>query len=217
MKYPFVICFAVMGIVSNGQTGTITDTVRCRNNALYNYALYLPANYRTTSQWPVIFIFDPAARGTLEVRCFRKAAARYGYILICSNNAKNNLPADDLKDIINSMLEDTEARYTIDPNRIYTSGFSGGSRVAALLALENKNIAGIIGCGAGLPVKISNYAAPSFYYIGIVGDQDMNYLEMVDLLNQMNKLGIAGQLKIFEGAMNGRLLNYFRIYLLIHP
>jgi poly(3-hydroxybutyrate) depolymerase len=48
------------------------------------------------------------------------------------------------------MLIDTGARFPINPNRLYATGFSGGARVACTMAQSFKvRIAGVIGCAAG--------------------------------------------------------------------
>ena len=49
------------------ERGKIIDTVRCKLNPKFSYALYLPDNYSDTVKWPIIYIFDPAARGRVRV------------------------------------------------------------------------------------------------------------------------------------------------------
>ena len=183
----------------NIEKGKIIDTVRCKNPK-YSYALYLPAKYSESTKWPVIYIFDPGARGKLAVSGFVPAAEKFGYIAVCSNNSKNSMAGTELEEAINYLFSDTEARFSIDDGRIYTAGFSGGSRVASMVALNNKFISGVIGCGAGLP----NYAGlkniPSFDYFGLVGNRDMNYLEMCDLEKELDNLGMSVELRVFNGG-----------------
>lgn len=183
----------------NIEKGKIIDTVRCKNPK-YSYALYLPAKYSESTKWPVIYIFDPGARGKLAVSGFVPAAEKFGYIAVCSNNSKNSMSGTELEEPINYLFSDTEARFSIDDGRIYTAGFSGGSRVASMVALNNKCISGVIGCGAGLP----NYAGlkniPSFDYFGLVGNRDMNYLEMCDLEKELDNQGMSVELRIFNGG-----------------
>jgi hypothetical protein len=58
--------------------GVVIDTVVCRSNALQSYALYLPSYYRSDTAWPIIYAFDPAARGALPVQLLVKAAEKNG-------------------------------------------------------------------------------------------------------------------------------------------
>ena len=43
--------------------GEIVDRVVSRDDDAQSYALYLPSSYDPAGTWPVIYCFDPAARG----------------------------------------------------------------------------------------------------------------------------------------------------------
>jgi len=49
----------------------------------------LPSYYGPEKQWPIIYIFEHAARGRLPVGIFKKTAEEFGYILMASNNSRN--------------------------------------------------------------------------------------------------------------------------------
>src|ERR1700760_3079032 len=53
------------------------------------YALYLPSTYTPTKHGPVIYAFDPSARGDRPIDTFKAAAEKYGYIVAASNNSRN--------------------------------------------------------------------------------------------------------------------------------
>jgi predicted esterase len=177
----------------------VIDTVRCRDEKGQSYALYLPAQYDNKKSWPVILIFDPAARGRTGVRAFIEAGRKYGFILACSNNSHNG-PMGDNFTAAAAMLQDVEERFALDQKRIYAAGFSGGSRFAMAFALTGKRISGIIGCGAGLP-NDRNYLPSGnsdFLYYGLAGTRDMNYLEMHELPGFFSK--------------QTRIISYFRSF-----
>ncbi len=192
-----IICINMISPVLMGQEnasfvkGEVIDTVTCLKNNTCSYSLYLPSGYAGNKEWPVIFLFDPAACGSLAAEICKPAAETYGYILAASNTSKNNIPWQQAFDAAVNMMEDVRARFSVDTQRIYVSGFSGGSRVAALIAL-NKNVAGVMGCGAGFPVlhKMPD-SLPDFDYIGLVGLRDMNYQEMYILEKELSKKGIS--------------------------
>lgn len=177
----------------------VTDTVRCRNNIGQSYSLYLPSQYDKKKSWPVILIFDPAAKGRTGVDTFLEAGRKYGFILACSNNSRNGPTADNFA-AANAMLQDVRERFSLDQRRIYAAGFSGGSRFAMAFAIEEKSISGVIGCGAGLPNdrNFQPTGNSDFMYYGLAGNRDMNYLEMYDLA------GLLGQ--------QIRLTSYFRTF-----
>jgi pimeloyl-ACP methyl ester carboxylesterase len=180
----------------------ITDTIKCRDAIGQSYALYLPAQYDTKRSWPVILIFDPSARGRTGVSTFIEAGRKYGFILACSNNSRNG-PMSDNFNAAASMLQDVEGRFTVDQKRIYAAGFSGGSRFAMALAVRDKRISGVIGCGAGLPNdrNLIPTGNSGFLYYGLAGTRDMNYLEMKDLPGFLsNQTNVISYLRTFSGG-----------------
>jgi predicted esterase len=189
-------------IAQSLQKNQVIDTVRCAEQKGQSYALYLPAGYDSGKVWPVILIFDPSARGRVAVDIFREAGNKYGYILACSNNSRNG-PVSVNVTAAWAVLQDLDKRFRIDQKRIYAAGFSGGSRFALALAASEKIIAGVIGCGAGLPNDNLMYpgAASEFVYYGLVGTRDMNYLEMNDLASFFqSNTRVTSYLRTFEGG-----------------
>jgi predicted esterase len=180
-------------------TGLVIDTVLCKHHPDYSYAMYLPSGYNASLHWPVIYIFDPGARGALAVNVFKKGAEQYGYILICSNNSRNGDWQKIIEAVVNT-IEDVGERFSLDTSRIYTAGFSGGSRVAAYIAQTTKKIAGVIGCGAGSPATNNQYEQLSYVYMGIVGNQDMNYQEMLKYEEVLTKKGVTAKLITFDAG-----------------
>src|SRR5207249_4941476 len=110
-------------------TGRIIDEVKCAADASQSYALYLPANYSPQRSWPVIFAFDPRARGRTPVERYQAAAEIYGYIMAGSNNSRNGSWAVSMA-AAQAMAADVTGRFNADSRRIYTAGMSGGARVA---------------------------------------------------------------------------------------
>lgn len=177
--------------------GGIIDTVACSSNPSQSYALYLPSNYTKEQSWPIIYIFEPAARGKLPLRIFQKSAEEFGYILVCSNNSKNGSWAN-VFEAAKAMKKDTELKFNIDSERIYTSGFSGGSRAAMVMAKSVYKARGIIACAGAYPSK-NQYmitANDSIAYAAIVGNLDMNYLEHIQLAEELTSKEIDNVLFI---------------------
>ena len=181
--------------------GIIIDSVSCIGYSSKTYSLYLPENYTESVQWPVLLIFDPGARGHIGIENFIPAGKKYGYIMACSNNVRNGNFSNMLSDA-DIMYNDVVRRFKIDNRRIFTAGFSGGSRLATGFAINNKEISGVIGCGAGLPN--SNYYSTTqmshLLYFGIIGVKDMNYLEMNDLSRRLTETGINSYFLVFNGG-----------------
>lgn len=178
----------------------IIDSISCDANPRFSYSLYLPSHYSIKSKWPVLFVFDPGGRSKSAVERFIPAAEKYGYIVACPPGSKNGLPWNEILELTRCMFIDVKKKYSVDESRIYTAGFSGGSRVASAIAITFKGIAGVIACGAGLPGIPSGETLPAFDMIGLVGNTDMNYIEMVELESYLEKSARNAELRIFEGG-----------------
>ncbi len=179
--------------------GEIIDNVICKDKPDQSYVLYLPKDYSRDKEWPILFAFDPGARGKKPVELFKPAAEKYGYIVVGSNNSKNG-PYYIADQAIFAMWKDTRQRFSVDSRRIYATGFSGGARVATRFhMLTGKPCAGIIACGAGLPEDIGDLGSlkPAAWY-GIVGLADFNYYELLDLDKALDHTTIIHQVDVID-------------------
>lgn len=179
--------------------GQIIEKVVCADIAAQSYALYLPSNYSPARQWPILYAFDPGARGKVPLEHFKEAAEKYGWIVVGSNNSRNG-PIQSATEAWKAMWADTHERFAIDQERIYTGGFSGASRVAVLFAsLCGDCIAGVIGGGAGFPEGVAPAATMHFAFFGTLGVDDFNYPEVKSLADVLAKVGIAHYVRVYPG------------------
>lgn len=169
----------------------------CTKDTFQSYALYLPSNYTADRVFPVIYFFDSHADGLLPVKKYQSLAEKYAYIIAGSNNSKNGLPRETTQEIVNAFFMDVQQKFSVDLQRTYTGGFSGGSRVAGSAAFFRGGISGVIGCGAGFPSD--QPVQSTFDYIGLVGNADFNMIEMKNLDRTLETSSSAHQLIVFEG------------------
>lgn len=181
------------------ERGIILDKVNCLADGEQSYALYLPRRFTPEKKWPLLFAFDPGGRARIPLQLFQRAAEKYGIIVVCPVNAKNG-PWQLVLDAIRATFTDTRNRFTIDLNRIYTTGFSGGARAAAVFTqVVGMDVEGIIACGAGLPSLMKpEQIRPAFYH-GIVGLEDFNYKELLKLGQTFSQIGIKHFIEIIDG------------------
>jgi len=179
------------------QTGAINPRVTCAAKPEQSYALYLPSHYAPDKRWPIVYAFDPDGRGSVPVELMKEAAERYGYIVAGSNNSRNGSWKVE-GDAAQAMWDDTHARLAIDERRVYFAGFSGGARVASILAQRCKCAAGVLLNGAGF-----GGAAPSpdavFAVFAAVGRFDFNYPELSELDGKLEQAGFPHVLRHFDG------------------
>jgi predicted esterase len=174
--------------------GEIVERVACRADPAKTYALYLPSGYDARRPWPVVFALDPGARGRVPVERFRGAAETYGYVVAGSNDSRNG-PLEPSVRALAAVIEDARSRLRLDERRVYLTGFSGGARAASVFAgLKVVKVAGLVACGAGLGQGLEPASILPAYYLGIVGGEDFNYVEMRELDRRLRAQGIAHRL-----------------------
>ena len=178
--------------------GTIVPKVSALAKPDQSYALYLPSQYTSQKLWPIVYAFDPAARGKMPVELMKDAAERYGYIVVGSNNSRNGSWKIEAE-AAQAMLLDTQDRLAIDVHRAYFAGFSGGARVAARLAQLCKCAAGVILNGAGFQPEDSGAPDKAVAVFAAVGTYDFNYAEIVRMDDGLEKLHYAHFLRTFDG------------------
>src|SRR5438045_3856993 len=114
--------------------------------------------------------------------------------MVGSHNSRNG-PAVSLDEIIRALWNDTHERFAIDERRVYTTGFSGGARVAVSVANALKRqVAGVIACGAGFPGNLTPSKDTPFIFFGIAGIEDFNLIELRQLEQALEKVGVTHQL-----------------------
>jgi hypothetical protein len=195
--YLFILLISICSYSQEKQLlpkGVIIDSVKIENTADESYAVYLPKQYKREVPSAIVFIFDPGGRGKVGIEPFVLAAETYKYILVCSNNSKNG-PTDVNLEIANRLFESVSTEYNLNPSELYISGFSGGARLASSIAVNSVAFQGVIACGASFNEmdKFSLQDA-SFSYVGIVGDKDMNYQEMIQNEEWLSKMMVKNTL-----------------------
>ena len=179
--------------------GELIEKVTCARDPSQSYALYLPRNYEKSRKWPVLYAFDPGARGRVPVERFKDAAEQFGWIVVGSNNSRNASIQSSI-DAWNAIIRDTTDRFSIDDTRAYATGFSGGARVALTFATQCKNcLAGVIAGGAAFPPGIEPAPTMQFTIFGIAGVDDFNFPEMKELDEKLTRLNVSHQIEIWDG------------------
>ncbi len=180
------------------QPGTVIKSVACQSVPDQSYALYLPKKFSWQHKYPVVFFFDAHARGSLPVSKYADLADRYGFILVCSNDSRNSLDAGMIINITSNFLNDVTKRFPVDMLNIFAGGFSGGSRVAIGITLQDNRIKGVIANSAGFqPAR--EPLAKDVCFVGLVGNEDFNLSEMKNTQVSLNEAGIVNDLLIFNG------------------
>jgi dienelactone hydrolase len=146
----------------------------------------------------MIYFFDPAGRGRRPIELYKDLAEKYGFVITGSNNSRNF--GSDPSQAVNSIWQDTHARLSLDDHRLYTSGFSGGARVAGAMALNSSGqIAGVIAHGAGYP-NAHGEASDKLVYYFAVGNRDFNWPEVITDGHEREKQGLPYRVRQYSGT-----------------
>jgi dienelactone hydrolase len=113
----------------------------------WSYFLHLPKSLAKGGKHPVMFIMSPGGGGPDACKRYIPGAERNRFILAVSKQSKNGF--DGSQKAIDAMIQHITETLPVDEDRLYTTGFSGGSRMALQTAAQNDGIAGVLACGAG--------------------------------------------------------------------
>src|SRR5690606_38666865 len=170
------------------------------SNSQDTYAVYLPQQYNEDKKWPVIMVFSPTGDGAEAVNQFKESADSYVYVIASSNAVKNGNYQENLLRS-RTFYSTVISRFPIDKNAIYLAGFSGGARLAMSIAVMSSQVKGVIGSGSSFS-NVPSYIPTEnkFFYIGIVGDQDFNYNEMLQAMYYADQKKYYDNLLVFSGG-----------------
>lgn len=196
----FCLCHLFAQTPPSLPRGEVVPRVACVANPQFSYALYLPSGYREDRAWPVLFGFSPVGLGEEPVQLFQRAAERFGWIVVGSNDSRNG-PLRPALEASEAMWKDVHARFKVDPRQSCATGLSGGARMALSLALKHpRDFAGVIsfgafGTGRGLLTGLGHLR----FYLGC-GQEDFNHWEVLEGRRELQSRGWKALADRFEGG-----------------
>jgi len=99
-----------------------------------SWQVYLPANRATEAPGVLVYV-SPMDSGEIDSR-WREVMDRQNLIYISANDMGNEIPTIRRMVMANLAVRALAKSHVFDPGRIYVSGFSGGGKVASLLATQ---------------------------------------------------------------------------------
>lgn len=177
--------------------GQVVPRVDIAGTAGQSYALYLPKNFTTERQWPVLLCLDPAARGVVPVERFAVAAEKYGFVVVGSNNSRNG-PMAVSAQAIQFLTDEVKRRFAPKADGWFAAGFSGGSRVALSWA-QAAGLNGVIADGAAFGQSGIPKQRP-FKVYAVAGRDDFNYHELHQMAVELGARGWPVRFAEFDGG-----------------
>ena len=163
------------------QPGALTARVTYRDDTTQHFAVYAPPQYAAGQPLPLVFLMDPRGRALIPLALFRRAADRFGYLLVSSYNTVSDSTLEPNDRAVEAMTRWAQRNLRFNGSRIYFAGFSGtaimGWGYAAQMA---PTPAGLFGYGGGLriPYMLTQLRNTGFAFFGAAGFTDFNYEEV---------------------------------------
>lgn len=214
MFLSYFVCFAFVShtfVVSQIKpSDRVISKIVCQHDTSQAYALFLPSGYDSSRKYPILYCFKPEKDALYPVAYYADIMERHGVIMVCSWNSQNG-PWQVCIDALHAVWKDTHHRFSIDPGRVYATGFLGGARTASELAIRYPHqVTGVIGIGSGFStLQAIPQAVPFRYFYGLYGNRDYNKSEMVYLDEELSKRQMMHRIVEFEGIHQWAPFNDF--------
>lgn len=205
MKRIFTVLVLGMALSVSGQEmtlkkGLIIDSLPVNDSISETFSLYLPTNFEVSKAWPVLFVFDMKGRGKQALSMFAKTAEEQGYVLAASNSLQDSMSLSENVLVTSRLFDAVFSILPIHKNRIYTGGYSHGGRFSTLVPTFVNSVTGVLACGSMLGnIDVLSSKNP-FHFIGIVGNSDYNYPEVLAAEKILDRMKFPNEVLIFEGG-----------------
>jgi len=180
--------------------GVIQDSVRVGELATESFALFVPSDYDAQTRWPLLMVFDMQGKTRRAMAMYQATAENHGFIMVGSNAVRDTLAISDNIERTTRMIATVQSILSVDARRMYTTGFKAGGKMAALVPVFIKAVRGVVSLGASLPNSELLSIQNRYHYIGIVGEEDFNYTNMLDVRKTLNTLRYPNHLLVFNGG-----------------
>ena len=181
----------------NFSAGKISE-VKCYADTSVSYSIFLPSDYDTTKNFPIILFFDAHARGSLPLKKYLEIGEKYHFIFAGSNNSKNGMDLPSTNSIAQKMWTDILHRFSIDQKIVYACGFSGGAKVAAGFAFSRTDFAGVIANSSPFDEQLLSSGKNISVFL-LAGNLDFNFTGAVAFDKKLSSTGVKHQLVVFDG------------------
>lgn len=161
------------------EPGKLLSNIKAERNSNVLFSVYAPSEYNDTTPLPVVYFFDPHADGNLPLEKYKSIADAFKLIMIGCNSIENGMPFDQSQQIASVLFSDCQNRLPVNTQQQIVAGFSGGSKVACNLVMNQHFFSGLIAC-SGAMFENGRFDK-NMSVVSVAGINDFNYHEMVAL------------------------------------
>ena len=178
--------------------------------AKLDYLIYVPKDYEPSQKWPLVMFLHGAGERGDDLNAIKRhglpmlAEQRdFPFIIVSPQCSRRNFWASPSQlQVLNGLLDDVMATYSVDDDRVYLTGLSmGGMGAWAWAAANPERFAAVVPiCGRGNPetgVKLKDMPIWAFhgdadYTVPVKGSQEM--------VEAVNNAGGNAKLTIYPGV-----------------
>lgn len=139
-------------------TGLQLDLDKSLNDKPYPYSLYVPAGAKAGDSYPLMVILHGmggSGSNTIPQWVDRLAEE---FIILCPSYPMGAWWAQPAEDLVLQLIQEVQAKYPVDPNRIFLSGLSNGAIGAYMIGMFYPDLfAGIIPIASGITPRYMHF------------------------------------------------------------
>ncbi|MEM7484621.1 MAG: alpha/beta hydrolase [Bacteroidota bacterium] len=189
--------------------GKIIDSLVVNDTIPDTFSLYLPTNFTTTKKWPLLMVFDLDGKERQSMAMFLQAAEEEGYLL-AAPKLSDTVPLSNNMISASNVLNKISRILPVNKSRVYTAGISSGGRFANLVPIFIKDVAGTISAGASIANSDLLNPKRSFHFIGIIGKNDFNYTQMLNVEKVFDRFKFPNQILLYDEEQKWPDVKYFQ-------
>ncbi len=176
---------------------TIIDSLRINDSIPNTFSLYLPQQFETQKNWPLLLVIDLEGTKKQSTSMFVPAVEKEGYVM-AALHLEDSLNLTQSMLLTGQVLDRVTTMLPIQRSRIYTAGQGSGARYASLAPIFINGINGVISIGASISnTDVLNLRRP-FHFIGIVGKNDYAYTELLATEKVLNRIKFPNQILLYD-------------------
>ena len=141
-----------------GTTGLQLDLEKSLNGKSYPYALYVPASAKAGDSYPLMIVLHGmgGSGGNTIPRWVDRLAE--DFIILCPSYPMGAWWAQPAEDLVLQLIQEVQAKYPVDPNRVFLAGLSNGAIGAYMIGMFYPDLfAGIVPIAGGITPRYMHF------------------------------------------------------------
>lgn len=195
---------------------TLVDSIAVDSAQSSSFSMYLPSTFTQSEKWPVLLILNMDTDRSL-LKGMVPPAEELGYLIAAPNALSDTLSVTANLVHIKKVLESIKQLFPIQNGSVYAVGQKNGGRLANLVPVLLKNVAGALSINASLANFELLNAKNRFHFIGLVDKHNFTYKSLLRDEAVLNASSFPNQLLVTSGAktlqtpMLTKALRYFKL------